>query len=323
MNADVPTLKVEDLRTHFFTRAGVVRAVDGVSFEVRAGEVLGLVGESGCGKTVTGFSILGLVDPPGRIVGGRIRFEGTDLVGLPEDELRKVRGARIAMVFQDPMMTLNPVLRIDTQMIEAVRAHQDVSADEARAQARAALARVGIPSAESRLRSYPHQFSGGMRQRVAIAIALLNRPKLIIADEPTTALDVTIQAQILYEAQKLCRESGTALIWITHDLSVVAGLADRICVMYAGRIVEQGTVDEVLDAPLHPYTHGLIGSVPSRNRRGTPLAQIPGMTPALVNLPPGCAFRTRCPRAAPACAKDPQLEQHRGRLVRCFYPMHP
>jgi peptide/nickel transport system ATP-binding protein len=324
VRAPSPTLKVEDLRTHFFTRAGVVRAVDGVSFEVRAGEVLGLVGESGCGKTVTGFSILGLVDPPGRIVSGRILFEGTDLVGLPEEELRKVRGARIAMVFQDPMMTLNPVLRIDTQMVEAVRAHQKVDRNEARRLAREALERVGIPSAESRLRSYPHQFSGGMRQRVAIAIALLNRPKVIIADEPTTALDVTIQAQILYEAQKLCRESGTALIWITHDLSVVAGLADRICVMYAGRIVEQGTVDEVLDAPLHPYTPGLIGSVPSRNRRGTPLAQIPGMTPALVNLPPGCAFRTRCPRAAPACAEEPNLESKgNGRLVRCFYPMHP
>jgi peptide/nickel transport system ATP-binding protein len=242
---------------------------------------------------------------------------------LPEEELRRVRGARIAMVFQDPMMTLNPVLRIDTQMIEAVRAHQNIDKKEALRLAREALERVGIPSAESRLRSYPHQFSGGMRQRVAIAIALLNRPKLIIADEPTTALDVTIQAQILYEAQKLCRESGTALIWITHDLSVVAGLADRICVMYAGRIVEQGTVDEVLDAPLHPYTHGLIGSVPSRNRRGMPLAQIPGMTPALMNLPPGCAFRNRCPRAAPACAENPQLERHDGRLVRCFYPMHP
>jgi peptide/nickel transport system ATP-binding protein len=318
------TLVVEDLKTHFFTRGGVARAVDGVSFEVRAGEVLGLVGESGCGKTVTGFSILGLVDPPGRIVGGRVLFEGTDLLTLKEDQLRHVRGSRIAMVFQDPMMTLNPVLRVDTQMVEAVRAHQDVSEKEAREQARAALVRVGIPSAESRLRSYPHQFSGGMRQRVAIAIALLNRPKLIIADEPTTALDVTIQAQILYEAQKLCRESGTALIWITHDLSVVAGLADRICVMYAGRIVEQGTVDEVLDAPLHPYTHGLIGSVPSRNRRGTPLAQIPGMTPALVNLPPGCAFRNRCPRAGARCAEAPSLERGSGtRLVRCFYPMHP
>ena len=301
----------------------MVKAVDGVSFEVRPGEVLGLVGESGCGKTVTGFSILGLVDPPGRIVGGRVLFDGTDLLTLGEDRLRQIRGARIAMVFQDPMMTLNPVLRIDTQMVEAVRAHQDVDSGMARRIAREALERVGIPSAESRLRSYPHQFSGGMRQRVAIAIALLNRPKLIIADEPTTALDVTIQAQILYEAQKLCRESGTALIWITHDLSVVAGLADRICVMYAGRIVEQGSVDDVLDAPLHPYTHGLIGSVPSRNRRGTPLAQIPGMTPALIDLPPGCAFRNRCPRAAPACTAEPQLSPRGNRLVRCFYPMHP
>jgi peptide/nickel transport system ATP-binding protein len=317
------TLEVQDLQTHFFTRAGVVKAVDGVSFEVRPGEVLGLVGESGCGKTVTGFSILGLVDPPGRIVGGRIVFDGKDLLQLEEEQMRAIRGARIAMVFQDPMMTLNPVLRIDTQMVEAVRAHQDVDASEALKIAREALQRVGIPAAESRLRSYPHQFSGGMRQRVAIAIALLNRPQLIIADEPTTALDVTIQAQILYEAQKLCRESGTALIWITHDLSVVAGLADRICVMYAGRIVEQGSVDEVLDAPLHPYTHGLIGSVPSRNRRGAPLAQIPGMTPALLNLPPGCAFRNRCPRAAPACIAEPELSSYGNRLVRCFYPMHP
>ncbi len=315
------TLEVQDLKTHFFTRAGVVRAVDGVSFEVRPGEVLGLVGESGCGKTVTGFSILGLVDPPGRIVGGRIVFEGADLLQIGEDELRRIRGARIAMVFQDPMMTLNPVLRIDTQMVEAVRAHQDVDTGTALRTAREALERVGIPSPESRLRSYPHQFSGGMRQRVAIAIAFLNRPKLIIADEPTTALDVTIQAQILYEAQKLCRESGTALVWITHDLSVVAGLADRICVMYAGRIVEQGSVDEVLDAPLHPYTHGLIGSVPSRNRRGAPLAQIPGMTPALVNLPPGCAFRSRCPRSDAVCVQEPSLEKKKDRLVRCFHPL--
>jgi peptide/nickel transport system ATP-binding protein len=315
------TLEVQDLKTHFFTRAGVVRAVDSVSFEVRPGEVLGLVGESGCGKTVTGFSILGLVDPPGRIVGGRIIFEGTDLLQLEEHALRQIRGARIAMVFQDPMMTLNPVLRIDTQMVEAVRAHQHMDSNAARQIARETLERVGIPAPESRLRSYPHQFSGGMRQRVAIAIALLNRPKLIIADEPTTALDVTIQAQILYEAQKLCRESGTALIWITHDLSVVAGLADRICVMYAGRIVEQGSVDEVLDTPLHPYTHGLIGSVPSRNRRGAPLAQIPGMTPALINLPPGCAFRTRCSRAQARCSEQPELKPHNARLVRCFYPL--
>jgi peptide/nickel transport system ATP-binding protein len=317
-----PVLRVSGLRTHFFTRAGVVRAVDGVDFEIAPGEVLGLVGESGCGKTVTGFSILGLVDPPGRIVEGSIEFEGRNLVGLDEEEMRRVRGGRIAMVFQDPMMTLNPVLRVDTQMVEAVRAHQDVSESEALEQARATLARVGIASPEQRLKAYPHQFSGGMRQRVAIAIALLNRPRLIIADEPTTALDVTIQAQILYEAQKLCRESGTALIWITHDLTVVAGLADRICVMYAGRIVEQGPVDAVLDRPLHPYTHGLIGSVPSRNRRGQPLAQIPGMTPALVNLPAGCKFRARCARAGEACGEEPPLaESSPGRLVRCVHPM--
>jgi peptide/nickel transport system ATP-binding protein len=317
------TLEVQDLRTHFFTRAGVAKAVDGVSFAVKPGEVLGLVGESGCGKTVTGFSILGLVDPPGRVVGGRILFAGKDLVCATEEEMRRIRGSGISMVFQDPMMTLNPVLRIDTQMVEAVRAHQNVDSASAYKIARQALERVGIPSPESRLRSYPHQFSGGMRQRVAIAIALLNKPQLIIADEPTTALDVTIQAQILYEAQKLCRESGTALIWITHDLSVVAGLADRICVMYAGRIVEQGSVDEVLDAPLHPYTQGLIGSVPSRNRRGSPLAQIPGMTPALLDLPPGCAFRSRCPRAGAVCTDYPELKPHDQRLVRCFYPLHP
>jgi peptide/nickel transport system ATP-binding protein len=315
------TLVVEDLKTHFFTRAGVVRALDGVSFAVKPGEVLGLVGESGCGKTVCGFSILGLVDPPGRVVGGRVLLEGVDLLKLREPELRKVRGRQVAMVFQDPMMTLNPVLRIDTQMVEAVRAHQELDYDRALFLARQALQRVGIASPDARLRSYPHQFSGGMRQRVAIAIAMLNRPRLIIADEPTTALDVTIQAQILYEAQKLCRESGTALIWITHDLSVVAGLADRICVMYAGRIVEAGAVDDVLDAPLHPYTHGLIGSVPSRNRRGAPLAQIPGMMPALTELPPGCAFRARCARAAPACSEVPRLEEVGNRLVRCFFPL--
>ncbi len=319
---DAPTLVVDDLRTCFHTRAGVVKAVDGVSFTVCAGKILGLVGESGSGKTVTGFSILGLIDPPGRIVeGSSIKFNGEELTTAKPERLRAIRGAEIAMIFQDPMMTLNPVLRVDTQMIETVQAHVKVSDAEARDRARAALVQVGIPSPDERLRAYPHQFSGGMRQRVAIAIAFLNRPKLIIADEPTTALDVTIQGQILYEMQKLTRETGTALIWITHDLSVVAGLADRLCVMYAGRIVEQGTVDEVLDAPLHPYTHGLIGSVPSRNRRGTPLAQIPGMTPALVNLPPGCAFRTRCARAQQRCTEFPELQSRNGRLVRCFYPL--
>jgi peptide/nickel transport system ATP-binding protein len=316
------TLAVDDLRVHFFTRAGVVKAVDGVSFSVDAGHVLGLVGESGSGKTVTGFAILGLVDPPGRIVDGRILFKGRDITNLPEEEMRSLRGARISMIFQDPMMTLNPVLRIDTQMIEALLAHHpQMSRSDARQRAVEALAQVGIPSPAERLEQYPHQFSGGMRQRVAIAIAFLNEPDLIIADEPTTALDVTIQAQILYEAQRLCRERGTALIWITHDLSVVAGLADEVCVMYAGKIVERGEVEAVLDSPLHPYTRGLIGSVPSRNRRGAPLAQIPGMTPSPMRLPTGCSFRPRCPRADAVCLAPPELAEHAPRrLARCFHP---
>ena len=317
-----PTLVVENLRTCFHTRAGVVKAVDDVSFRVDRGRILGLVGESGSGKTVTGFSIIGLVDPPGRIEGGRILFQGRNLVGLPEEELRKIRGARIAMIFQDPMMTLNPVLRVETQMVEAVKAHEKVSNDEARQRARDALGQVGIPSPDERLKAYPHQFSGGMRQRVAIAIALLNRPDLIVADEPTTALDVTIQAQILFEVQRLCRDTGTALIWITHDLSVVASLADEVCVMYAGKIVEQGGVDDVLDRPAHPYTRGLIGSVPSRNRRGVPLNQVLGVMPSLLNLPEGCSFRPRCSRADAACCNVPRMAPlGPNRLVRCCHPL--
>ena len=318
-----PTLEVRNLRTHFFTRAGVVKAVDDVSFTVERGKVLGLVGESGSGKSVTGFSIIGLVDPPGRITGGQILFQGRDLAKISEEEMRGLRGNRIAMIFQDPMMTLNPVLRIDTQMIETVLAHKKVSREEARQRARDTLGMVGIPSPDERLMSYPHQFSGGMRQRVAIAIALLHEPELIVADEPTTALDVTIQGQILAEVQKLAQTTGTSLIWITHDLSVVAGLADDIAVMYAGRVVEKGAVSEVLDKPLHPYTAGLIGSVPSRNKRGEPLRQIPGMTPSLLNLPPGCAFRSRCPRAAEACMAEPEIrEVLPGRETRCFLPMN-
>jgi peptide/nickel transport system ATP-binding protein len=317
-----PTLVVEDLRTWFHTRAGVVKAVDGVSFSVAPGRVMGLVGESGSGKSVTGFSIMGLVDPPGRIVSGRILFGGRDIAGMPEDELRHLRGRRIAMIFQDPMMTLNPVLRIDTQMIEAIQAHEDVSRDEARRRARDALGQVGIPSPDERLAAYPHQFSGGMRQRVAIAIALLNRAELIVADEPTTALDVTIQGQILFEMQRLARQTGTALLWITHDLSVVASLADEVCVMYAGRIVERGTVDDVLDRPAHPYTAGLIGSVPIRNLRGQPLQQIPGVMPSMLSLPGGCAFRTRCARADEACASEPAERGFgAGRVARCVHPL--
>src|SRR4051794_14626671 len=236
--------------------------------------------------------------------------------------MRALRGNRIAMIFQDPMMTLNPVLRIDTQMVEAVRAHRDMSREAALARCREALVRVGIPSPDERLNAYPHQFSGGMRQRVAIAIALINDPDLVIADEPTTALDVTIQGQILFEMQRICRESGTGLIWITHDLSVIAGLADDVCVMYAGRIVESGPVDDVLDRPMHPYTRGLLDSVPSRNVRGHALSQIPGMTPSLLSIGEGCAFRERCGRALDECRKSPAvLMPAPSRTLRCMNPM--
>ncbi len=321
--SDVPTLELRDLNTVFDTRAGVLRAVDGVTLSVGRGEVLGLVGESGSGKSVTGFSIIGLIDPPGRIASGRIRFQGRELVGLAEPELRRLRGRHIAMIFQDPMMTLNPVLRIDTQMMETIQAHERVSGAEARSRSRDALGQVGIPSPDERLSAYPHQFSGGMRQRVAIAIALLHNPALIVADEPTTALDVTIQAQILAVVQKLASERGTSLLWITHDLSVVAGLADRVAVMYAGRIVESGAVDAVLDNPMHHYTRGLIGSVPSRNRRGHKLLQIPGMTPSPLDRPAGCAFRTRCAAADAACETEPALTRPEpGRELRCFHPAH-
>ena len=314
-------LRIEGLRTEFATRTGVVRAVDGIDLCLNRGEILGLVGESGSGKSVTGFSIIGLVDEPGRISAGRIVFDGHDLVAAGEPTLARLRGSRIAMIFQDPMMTLNPVLRIDTQMIEAIRAHADMSRDAAWRRARDALGLVGIPSPEERLRAYPHQFSGGMRQRVVIAIAMLHAPDLIIADEPTTALDVTIQAQILHEMQRLRREREMALIWITHDLSVVAGLADRVAVMYAGRIVEQGGVDEVLDAPEHPYTEGLIGSIPSHHAEGGELAQIPGMMPSLIDLGPGCRFSARCPRATHRCGEDPAPRVlPGGRVVSCHHP---
>lgn len=320
-----PALVIDGLKTHFFTKAGVVKAVDGVSFDVKPGEILGLVGESGSGKTITGFSIMGLIDAPGRVVEGAIHFGGRNLAGMDDEALRSIRGNRIAMIFQDPMMTLNPVLRVDTQLVETVLAHQDVDRKTALTMARDALDQVGIPSPERRLKAYPHELSGGMRQRVAIAIAFINKPDLIIADEPTTALDVTIQAQILFEAKELCRKTGTAMIWITHDLAVVAALADRIAVMYAGRIVEMGSTDEVVDHPLHPYAEGLIGSVPIQNRRGQRLTQIPGMTPSLLNMPAGCAFRDRCGYATEACIKEPEvtmpLPAAPGRQVRCFHPL--
>jgi len=315
------TLQVSNLQTRFFSRNGIARAVDNVSFTVERGQVMGLVGESGSGKSMTGYSIMGLIDAPGKVVSGEILLNGVDLRSLSPEAMREIRGNRIAMIFQDPMMTLNPVLRIDTQMTEAVLAHQDVSKAVALEMAREALVRVGIAAPDERLFAYPHQFSGGMRQRVAIAIALLNKPDLIICDEPTTALDVTIQGQILYEMQKLCRESGTALIWITHDLSVVAGLADTVSVMYAGRIVESGSVAQVLSQPRHPYTHGLIASAPSRNPRGQPLRQIPGSTPSLLQLPSGCAFRNRCENATEVCQQIPELRIVDQRALRCFHPV--
>ena len=317
-----PLLEVDGLRMHFFTKAGVVKAVDDVSLSVDRGRILGLVGESGSGKSMTGYSIMGLIDAPGRIVGGSIRLDGSELTGLDERAWRRLRGNRVAMIFQDPMMTLNPVLRIDTQMVEAVLAHHRISRPSALERCREALVRVGIAAPEERLRAYPHHFSGGMRQRVAIAIALLNEPDLIIADEPTTALDVTIQGQILFEMQKLCRETGAGLIWITHDLSVISGLADEVCVMYAGRIVESGAVDDVIERPRHPYTRGLLDSVPSRNLPGRPLAQIPGMTPSLLHLGEGCAFGERCTRASEACRVSPASRLVApGHRLRCFNPL--
>ncbi|ENO87090.1 ABC transporter ATP-binding protein [Thauera linaloolentis] len=324
-----PLLRVEHLSTRFRTRGGEVAAVDDLSFELATGEVLGLVGESGCGKSMTGYSLIDLVDPPGYIAAGSVRLRGHELRGLPAKDWQALRGDRIAMIFQDPMLTLNPVLRIDTQMVETVLAHRRVGRAEALARALDTLERVGIPAAAERLRSYPHQLSGGMRQRVAIAIALLNQPDLIIADEPTTALDVTIQAQILYEMQTLCREAGTGLIWITHDLSVVAGLADRLCVMYAGRIVEQGSTAQVLERPAHPYTRGLLDATPAAalargHRRGEALRQIPGSAPPLAALPAGCAFRPRCARADEHCMQTPpRVEAAPGQTVLCWHPLPP
>lgn len=317
-------LEIRGLRTVFHTLDGAWAAVDGVDLTIRRGEVLCLVGESGSGKSVTGFSIVRLIDPPGEIVAGDIRFDGADLRQAPEETLRALRGNRIAMVFQDPLSTLNPVLTIGEQMAEAITAHRPCSRAQITEESVRALARVGIPSPEVRLRQYPHEFSGGMRQRVAIAIALLNSPDLIIADEPTTALDVTIQSQILYEVQTLARETGTAILWITHDLAIVAELADRVAVMYAGQIVESGPVDEVLDRPRHPYTLGLLKSSTGTVRPGERLHQIDGNAPRIDARPSGCPFRTRCDRAIPVCSEAYPARQEAGDCtVRCHNPVFP
>ena len=317
-----PLLEVHNLQTVFHTEEGAWPAVSDIHISLQPGEILGLVGESGSGKSVTGFSIFGMIDAPGEVTQGQVLFKGQDLRALPPEAMRKLRGDRIAMIFQDPLMTLNPVLRIEEQMLEAINAHQKMPKADAIKRCVEALAMVGIPAPQKRLRSYPHEFSGGMRQRVAIAIAMLNKPDLIICDEPTTALDVTIQGQILYRMQQICQEQGTALIWITHDLGVIAELADRVAVMYAGRIVETGTVAEVLDAPRHPYTQGLLNSLPAQATPGARLSQINGMAPSLSGRVPGCAFAPRCTRATPQCvAEQPPVTTIPGREFRCFDPL--
>jgi oligopeptide transport system ATP-binding protein len=307
-----PLLQVRDLKTYFFTDDGVVKAVDGVSYDVQEGETLGLVGESGCGKSVSALSLLRLIpNPPGRIVGGEVIFQGEDLLKLSEDELRHVRGNKIAMVFQEPMTSLNPVLTIGRQLTEALELHLKMDGESARRRAVQLLDMVGIPEAESRINDYPHQFSGGMRQRVMIAMALSCNPKLVLADEPTTALDVTIQAQVLEILARLSRELGTAVVIITHNLGVVARYADRVNVMYAGKIVETASAKTVYAHPRHPYTVGLLKSVPRLDQaRKMKLEVIEGSPPDLVNMPPGCPFFARCTFRVDRCKEEmPPLMQ--------------
>jgi oligopeptide/dipeptide ABC transporter ATP-binding protein len=321
-------LDIDNLQTHFFTPAGVVRAVDGVSYSVRSGETLGVVGESGCGKSVTALSVLRLVaNPPGRIVGGAIHFDGRNLLDLSEAEMEAIRGNDISMIFQEPMTSLNPLLTIGRQIGEAMVLHRGLSWREALDEATEMLRRVHIPEPERRVHAYPHQLSGGMRQRAMIAMALCCNPKLLIADEPTTALDVTIQAQILDLMRELQETTGTAIVLITHDMGVVAENADRVVVMYAGRKVEEASADELFDRPGHPYTRGLLGSLPNlevaahTNARRARLNEIKGMVPSLSALPQGCTFAPRCRFATDECrAAYPPLEQHRpGHWVACWH----
>lgn len=297
-----PLLEVINLRTHFHTRNGIVRAVDGVSFSVEKGETLGIVGESGSGKSVTCYSLMGLIPkPPGRIESGIARFDGADLLAMGEAELNQIRGKRIAMIFQDPMTSLNPYLRIEEQLIEPLLIHENMPRAEAVKRAIRALEEVGVPDAARRIRSHPHEFSGGMRQRVMIAMALITQPDLLIADEPTTALDVTVQAQILDLIARLQRERGMAVIWISHDLGVVAGFCRRVQVMYAGRVVESGRVEDIFARPLHPYNRALQRSIPALQGKGAELYTIPGLPPDVSKPLPACAFADRCEFAQPAC----------------------
>lgn len=318
-----PLLSVSGLQTHFFTDEGVVRSVDNVDFTINEGEILGIVGESGCGKSVTSLSIMGLVaSPPGKIVGGQILFEGKNLVELSPKEMRAIRGNKISMIFQEPMTSLNPVFRIGDQLCEAIRLHMKLGKNEAKERAVQLLKQVGLPRAEQLIDEYPHQLSGGMRQRVMIAMGIACNPRLLIADEPTTALDVTIQAQILDLMRKISKESGTAIMLITHDLGVVAEMCDRVVVMYAGKVVEQTDVKTLFANPQHPYTIGLLQSMPTLNERKESLSTIPGNVPIPSELPAGCKFAPRCTHATAIChQQEPELKQldcERPHEVRCW-----
>jgi peptide/nickel transport system ATP-binding protein len=314
-----PLLSVRNLRVEFPTRRGMLVAVDDVSFDIMPGEVLGVVGESGAGKSLTGSAIIGLLDPPGRIGAGEIRLKGERIDDLPPARMRRIRGKRIGMVFQDPLTSLDPVYRIGDQLIETIVTHTGLDTASARCRAVALLAEVGLPAPETRIDNYPHQFSGGMRQRVVLALALAVNPELVIADEPTTALDVSVQAQIIAVLKRLCRDHGTAVMLITHDMGVIAETADRVAVMYAGRIAEIGPVRQVVKSPLHPYTVGLMGSIPKPDADVARLAQIPGTMPRLTAIPDGCAFHPRCPRAfAPCPIEQPRLRPHGGAQVACW-----
>ena len=316
-----PMLRVQDLRTYFFTDQGVVKAVDGVSFEVNEGETLGIVGESGCGKTVTSLSVLGLLpEPPAQIMAGSsVKFLGDEIIGADEGLMRNLRGNKISMIFQEPMSSLNPVYSVGDQIAEVLRVHRRMGRKEARDEAIRLLDEVGIPAPDRRVAEYPHQLSGGMRQRVMIAMALSCEPKLLIADEPTTALDVTIQAQILELLEELSLSHGMAVLLITHDLGVVAEVCDRVVVMYAGQVIETGTVNEIFTEPAHPYTRGLLASLPSVTNSGRRLNSISGTVPNPVDWPRGCRFRERCPEAGDGCEEEQALVtlESAGRSSRC------
>ena len=314
-----PLLSVSNLRVEFPTRRGILTAVNDVSFDIARGEVLGVVGESGAGKSLTGAAIIGLLEPPGRIAHGEIRLDGERIDNLPQEALRKIRGKRIGVVFQDPLTSLNPLFRIGEQLIETIQIHTGMSMAKARERAVSLLIEVGIPAAERRIDSYPHHFSGGMRQRVVLALALAAEPELIIADEPTTALDVSVQAQIIGLMKRLCRDHGVAIMLITHDMGVIAETADRVAVMYAGRIAEIGPVRNVIKHAHHPYTRGLMGAIPSLTGRSERLAQIPGAMPRLTAIPPGCAFNPRCPDVfARCCVERPELMHVESSKAACW-----